>query len=102
MDFDDDLNVASGPDPSNRTPGFEGGALQCITDLVDSCGTESGSPMRTERGDCYHSCQVYKKRNRDKVENSINAREARAKIYRPRPLLVDHTHFRTIVYCHTH
>ena len=28
-------------------------ALQCITDLVDCCGTESGSVNRTERGNWY-------------------------------------------------
>ena len=33
-----------------------------------------------------HSCQVYKRRDRDRVEIRINAREARAKIYGPRPL----------------
>ena len=38
----------------------------------------------------------------DKVENIINACEARAKFYGPRPLLDDHTHFQAIMYCHTH
>ena len=40
--------------PSNRNPRDE--SLQCITDLVDCCGTESGTPsgiMRTVRGDWY-------------------------------------------------
>ena len=49
-----------------------------------------------------HSCQVYKKRDRDRVENIMNAREARAKFYGPRPLWGDHTHFRAIMYCHAH
>ena len=42
MDFDDVLNIGSGPGPSNRNPAFADAALQCITDLVDCCGTESG------------------------------------------------------------
>ena len=49
-----------------------------------------------------HSCQVYNMIDWDKVENIINACEARAKFYRPRPLLSDHTHFWAIMYCHTH
>ena len=36
--------------PSNRNTRVE--ALKCVTDLVDCCGTESGT-MRTERGDWY-------------------------------------------------
>ena len=38
--------------PYNRNPAREDAALQCITDLVDCCGTESGT-VRTERGDWY-------------------------------------------------
>ena len=56
MDFDDTLNIGSGPAPTNRNPGSDGApgaALECMTDLVDCCGTESGSPMRTERGNWY-------------------------------------------------
>ena len=58
MDFDDVLNIGSGPGPTNRNPGttgINGASLQCITDLVDCCGTESGSPnsMRTQHGDWY-------------------------------------------------
>ena len=51
VDFDDVLNIGSSIIPSNRNPSDR--ALQCITDLVDCCGTESGSPGRTERGDWY-------------------------------------------------
>ena len=53
VDFDDTLNIGGGSAPTNRNPGSDGAALECITDLVDCCGTESGSPMRTERGDWY-------------------------------------------------
>ena len=57
MDIDDVLNVGSGPGPSNRNPGTtgtNGAALECITDLVDCCGIESGSPVsRTQHGDWY-------------------------------------------------
>ena len=53
MDFDDILNIGSGSAPTNWNPGSDGAALECITDLVDCCGTESGSPVRTERGDWY-------------------------------------------------
>jgi hypothetical protein len=54
VDFDDVLNIGTGSSniPSNRNP--RDGALQCITDLVDCCGTESGSRVRTERGDWYY------------------------------------------------
>ena len=49
------LEVASGPLPSNREPASANDSLQCITDLVDCCGTESGSPVchSAERGDWY-------------------------------------------------
>ena len=54
MDFDDILNIGSGPSyiPSNRNPTFADASLQCITDLVDCCGTESGI-VRTVHGDWY-------------------------------------------------
>ena len=52
MDFDDVLNLgANDPGPINRNP--RDGTLECMTDLVDCCGTESGSTMRIERGDWY-------------------------------------------------
>ena len=54
VDFDDVLNIGDNSDniPSNRSPRNE--SLECITDLVDCCGTESGSPVsRTEHGDWY-------------------------------------------------
>ena len=54
VDFDDVLNIGNGSSnvPSNRN--LRDRALQCITDLVDCCGTESGSgTVRTERGDWY-------------------------------------------------
>ena len=52
VDFDDVLNIGSiGSNiPSNRNPSDR--ALQCITDLVDCCGTESGT-VRAEHGDWY-------------------------------------------------
>ena len=52
VDFDDVLNIGNGSSniPSNRNPRDR--ALQCITDLVDCCGTESGT-VRAERGDWY-------------------------------------------------
>ena len=51
VDFDDILNIGSNNTiPSNRNPSNR--ALQCITDLVNCCGTESGT-VRTERGDWY-------------------------------------------------
>ena len=55
VDFDDVLNIASGLAPTNRNPSdlYSGASLQCITDLVDCCGTESGSPVRTVRGNWY-------------------------------------------------
>ena len=54
MDFDDVLNIGTGPAPTNRNPGSDGAALECITDLVDCCGTESGSPVsRTQHGDWF-------------------------------------------------
>ena len=50
VDFDDILNIGSYIIPSNMNPSDR--ALQCITDLVDCCGTESGT-VRAERGDWY-------------------------------------------------
>ena len=52
MDLDDVLNTGGLPDPSNREPASANASLQCITDLVDCCGTESGT-VRTERGNWY-------------------------------------------------
>ena len=49
-----------------------------------------------------HSCQVYKRRDRDRVENRINAHEARAKITDHAHFLGNHTHFRAIMYYHAH
>ena len=55
VDFDDVLNVGSGSIdvPSNRNHSQR--ALQCITDVVDCCGSdlESGT-VRTKRGDWYY------------------------------------------------
>ena len=56
VDFDDILNIGGGSAPTNRNSGGYGAALQCITDLIDCCGTEPDTPsniMRTERGDWY-------------------------------------------------
>ena len=56
MDFDDVLNIGSGPGPTNRNPRSDvsGAALECITDLVDCCGTESDSPVsRAQRGNWF-------------------------------------------------
>ena len=59
VDLDDVLNIASSPAPTNRNPNSNdalGAALECITDLVDCCGTEPDTPsvvMRTERGDWF-------------------------------------------------
>ena len=60
VDLDDVLNIGSnGPFPTNRNPGsgdVQGAALECITDLVDCCGTEPDTPqeiMRTQRGNWY-------------------------------------------------
>ena len=53
MDIDDVLNVGGRPLPSNREPAITNASLQCITDLVDCCGTEPGSLVRTVRGDWY-------------------------------------------------
>ena len=53
MDFDDTLNIGGGPGPTNRNPGSDGAALECKTDLVDCCGTESGSPVRAQHGNWY-------------------------------------------------
>ena len=59
VDFDDILNIGGIPAPTNRNPGSNeglGAALECITDLVDCCGTEPDTPsniMRTVRGDWY-------------------------------------------------
>ena len=54
VDFDDVLNIGSGASniPSNRNSAFADASLQCMTDLVDCCGTESGT-VRTEHGDWY-------------------------------------------------
>ena len=47
------MNIGSSdPLPSNREPANANASLQCITDLVDCCGTESGT-VRTERGNWY-------------------------------------------------
>ena len=55
MDFDGILNLGTNePGPTNRNP--RDGTLECMTDLVDCCGTESDSPswsVRPERGDWY-------------------------------------------------
>ena len=57
MDFDDILNIGSADVvPTNRNPAVDDAALECMTDLVDCCGTEPGTPsgiMRTVRGDWY-------------------------------------------------
>ena len=53
VDIDDVLNVGGLSDPSNRNPAIADASLQCVTDLVDCCGTEPGSPVCTERGDWY-------------------------------------------------
>ena len=58
VDFDDTLNIGDFPHgaPTNRAPARDDAALQCITDLLDCCGTESDTPqeiMRTVRGDWY-------------------------------------------------
>ena len=55
VDYDDVFNVGSNLSniPLNRNPASANASLQCITDLVDCCGTESGSPVRTVRGDWY-------------------------------------------------
>ena len=52
VDFDDILNIGliGSNIPSNRNPRDR--ALQCITDLVDCCGTESGT-VRAEHGNWY-------------------------------------------------
>ena len=54
MDFDDIFNIGSysAAGPSNRSPTIADATLQCVTDLVDCCGTESGT-VRTEHGDWY-------------------------------------------------
>ena len=54
MDFDDVLNTGS-PDivPTNRNPAPDNAALECMTDLVDCCGTEPGSRMRAQHGDWF-------------------------------------------------
>ena len=44
------INTNFSDPPSNRNPRDE--ALKCVTDLVDCCGTESGT-VRTQRGDWY-------------------------------------------------
>ena len=55
VDIDDVLNIGGGSGPTNRNPRADsvGAALECITDLVDCCGTESGSPMRAQHGNWY-------------------------------------------------
>ena len=51
VDMDDIMYTrSSGEAPSNRNPRDE--ALTCVTDLVDCCGTESGT-VRTVHGDWY-------------------------------------------------
>ena len=54
VDFDDVLNVGSGSIDVPSNGNHSQRALQCITDLVDCCGTdlESGT-VRTECGDWY-------------------------------------------------
>ena len=47
---DDPFNIII---PSNRNPARANASLQCITDLVDCCGTESGSPVRAQHGNWY-------------------------------------------------
>ena len=70
MDYDDVLNIggSSANIPSNRNPSDE--ALQCVTDLEDCCGTESGSMNRTERGNWYFpdGTEVLEHRYSDFVE----------------------------------
>ena len=53
VDFDDVFNIGNDSSniPSNRNPRDR--ALQRITDVVDCCGTESGT-VHTEHGDCYY------------------------------------------------
>ena len=55
VDFDDILNIGSGSSniPSNRNHARANASLQCITDLVDCCGTESGSSVRAQHGNWY-------------------------------------------------
>ena len=56
VDLEDVLNVGGRPLPSNREPASATDSLQCITDLVDCCGTEPDTPsgiMPTERGNWY-------------------------------------------------
>ena len=57
VDFDDVLNIGSASAPTNRNPAIEDRALQCITDLVDCCGTEPDTGpseiMRNESGNWY-------------------------------------------------
>ena len=52
VDFDDVFNVGRNYSniPSNRNPGD--GVLQCVTDLIDCCGTESGT-VSTVHGNWY-------------------------------------------------
>ena len=54
VDFDDVLNIGGGHGsaPTNKNPGFKDRALQCITDLVECCGTESGT-VRAQHGNWY-------------------------------------------------
>ena len=52
MDFDDIFNIGGDPAPTNRNPASDDAALQCMTDLLDCCGTESGT-VRTERGNWF-------------------------------------------------
>ena len=56
VDFDDVLNIGFYSAPTNRNPNSnhaQGAALECVTDLVDCCGTESGSPVRAQHGNWY-------------------------------------------------
>ena len=56
VDLDDVLNIGTDSAPTNRNPGLYGAALECITDLVDCCGTEPDTPSGitpTVRGNWY-------------------------------------------------
>ena len=55
MDFDDTLNIGGDPAaPTNRNPGTNGAALECITNLENCCGSESDSPVsRAVHGNWY-------------------------------------------------
>ena len=52
MDYGDIIfNIGSDSVPTNRNPAYEDSAMEYITDLVDCCGTELGSPVRAQHGD---------------------------------------------------